>query len=265
MNHAGQTGAMSERFLSDLERACQTFAAQPGQIAVIVESKSDPSDRVAVNPTLAMPSASLIKVAIACAAAADPDLNLSTPRRIGDLDETFYCSILQAFEPGDKVSLKALIGLMLIVSDNPATSAVLNEMGMDKVNAWLAENGLNGTNVCVGFDDDSLGAPLRANLTHAEDCLNLLKLVETTPEYGFVLHMLRNNLRNDRIPRLLPDRAVIGHKTGTLNGLMHDIAVIDSPDAGYYLIVLANGLPDGHDFAGEIARFSKAVHDLMAE
>ena len=214
---------MSERFLSDLERACQTFAAQPGQIAVIVESKSDPSDRVAVNPTLAMPSASLIKVAIACAAAADPDLDLSTPRRIGDLDETFYCSILQAFEPGDKVSLKALIGLMLIVSDSPA------------------------------------------NLTHAEDCLNLLKLVETPPEYGFELHTMRNNLRNDRIPRLLPDRAVIGHKTGTLNGLMHDIAVIDSPDAGYYLIVLANGLPDGHDFAGELARFSKAVHDLMAE
>ena len=255
---------MTEHRLSALERACHAFADQPGQIAVIVESKTDPSQRVALNATLPMPSASLIKVAIACAAAADPDLDLAAPRQVGELDETFYCSIVQAFEPGDQISLKALIGLMLIVSDNPATRAVLDAVGMDKVNTWLAENGLGDTGLSVGFDDASLGAPLRANLTHAEDCLSLLKLAESRPDYDFVLHMLRNNLRNERIPKLLPDHAVIAHKTGTLYGLMHDIAIIESPEAAFYLIVLADGLPDGHDFAGEIARFSKAMYELMA-
>ncbi|MEM7459776.1 MAG: serine hydrolase [Pseudomonadota bacterium] len=254
---------MSERPSSALEQACRAFADQPGQISVIVQSKADPSIRVAVNPSMAIPSASLIKVAIACAAAAEPDLDLSAPQQVSDLDETFYCSILQAFEPEDQVSLKALIGLMLIVSDNPATSAVLDAVGMDKVNAWLSENGLGHTSLSVGFDDDSLGPPLRANLTRAEDCLNLLKLAETQPKCDFVLHMLRNNLRNERIPKLLPDSAMIAHKTGTLNGLMHDIAIIESPQAAYYLIVLADGLPEGHDFAGEIARFSKQVYDLM--
>ncbi|MEL7109190.1 MAG: serine hydrolase [Pseudomonadota bacterium] len=255
---------MSDRAISALERACRAFADQPGEIAVIVESKTDPSDRVVVNASRAMPSASLIKVAIACAAAADPDLDLSTPRTIGDLDETFYCSILQAFEPGDQVSLKTLIGMMLIVSDNPATSAVLDAVGMDKVNAWLAENGLRDTTLSVSFDDASLGAPLRANLTTAEDCLRLLQLVEKVPHYGFVRHMLRNNLRNERIPKRLPDSAVIAHKTGTLNGLMHDIAIVDSPEAAYYLIVLADRLPDGHDFAGDIARFSEEIYYIMA-
>ena len=254
---------MSDRPISALERACHAFADQPGQIAVIVESKLDQSDRIAVNASLAMSSASLIKVAIACAAAADPDLDLSAPRAIGDLDETYYCSILQAFEPGDQVSLKALIGMMLIVSDNPATSAVLDAVGLDKVNAWLAENGLNDTTLTVGFDDDSLGAPLRANLTTAEDCLSLLKIVENLPQYGFVRHMLRNNLRNERIPKRLPDSALIAHKTGTLNGLMHDIAIVESPEAAYYLIVLADGLPDGYDFASEIARFSEVVYGLI--
>lgn len=254
---------MSERPSSALEQACHAFADQPGQISVIVQSKGDPTISVAINPSMAIPSASLIKVAIACAAAADPDLDLSAPQQIGDLDETFYCSILQAFEPGDQVSLKALIGLMLIVSDNPATSAVLDAVGMDKVNTWLSEHGLGHTSLSVGFDDDSLGAPLRANLTTAADCLTLLKLIETQPTYGFVLHMLRNNLRNERIPKLLPDSAVIAHKTGTLNGLMHDIAIIESPATAFYLIVLADSLPEGHDFASEIARFSKQVYDLM--
>lgn len=253
---------MSER-LFELGRACRAFADQPGLISVIVESRTDPSDRVAVSASRAMPSASLIKIAIACAAAIDPDLDLSAPHRIGDLDDTIYCSILQAFEPGDQVSLKALIGLMLIVSDNPATSAVLNAVGIDKVNTWLADNGLRETRLSVGFDDDSLGSPLRANLTTAEECLKLLKRVESNPEFDFILHMLRNNLRNERIPKLLPDSAVIAHKTGTLNGLVHDIAIIEAPEAAFYLVVLADDLPDGHDFAREIARLSKEVYDVM--
>ena len=255
---------MSDQILNSLRQACETFANQPGEIAVIVQSKTDASLSVSINANQAMPSASLIKVAIACAAASDPALDLTAARIIGDLDETFYCSILQAFDPNDKVSLKALIGLMLIVSDNPATSAVLQAVGIEKVTAWLQGHGLIDTSLSVGFDDASLGQPLRANRTTAEDCLNLLKLAETLPTCRFVLHMLRNNLRNERIPKLLPDSAVIAHKTGTLNGLMHDIAIIESPKTAFYLIVLADGLPEGHDFAAEIARFAKQVYDLLA-
>ena len=254
---------MADPILQSLEHICRTFVDQPGEIAVIVESKTNPDLSVSIHAERRLPSASLIKVAIACAAAVDPDLDLAAPQKIGDLDPTYYCSILQAFEPGDQISLKALIGLMLIVSDNPATSAVLEAVGMDKVNAWLSANGLTDTNLAVGFDDASLGTPLRANLTSAEDCLALLKLAEALPKRDFVMQMLRNNLRNDRIPRHLPDNAKIAHKTGTLNGLMHDIALIESPEAAFYLIVLADGLPEGHDFAGEIARFSKRVYELM--
>lgn len=254
---------MSDVMLQNLEKACLPFTEGAGNRGLIVQSKTNPAHRVAFNETQSFPSASLIKIAIACAAADDPTLDLSAPIAVSDMQETFYCSILQAFDPSDTLSLKALIGLMLIVSDNPATSAVLDAVGMDKVNAWLSENGFGHTNLSVGFEDASLGAPLRANLTHAEDCLNLLKLVETQPKYGFVLHMLRNNLRNERIPKLLPDSAMIAHKTGTLNGLMHDIAIIESPEAAFYLIVLVDGLPEGHDLAGEIARVSKDVYDVM--
>lgn len=247
-----------------LTHIVRAFTDQAGQIAVMVQSKTDPALSVAINDKKPFPSASLIKIAIACAAADDPQVDLSKPIKVSDLDATFYCSILQAFDPLDEISLKSLIGLMLIVSDNPATTAVLDAIGIDKVNAWLASNGLNETNLDIGFDDASLGAPLRANLTNAQDCLHLLQLVDTDPAYAFIKHMMANNLRNERIPKLLPDEAVIAHKTGTLNGLMHDIAIIDSPDAAYYLIVLADGLPDDMDFAGNIARLSRDIYHLMS-
>ena len=249
--------------LNRLEAICQSFVDRAGDIAVIVQSKTDPALFVAINANTPFPSASLVKVAIACAAFDAQDVDLTKTVPVDILDETFYCSILQAFEPGDQLALKSLIGLMLIVSDNPATSAVLDAVGMETVNAWLKDNQLNDTNLSVGFDDDSLGPPLRANLTSAEDCLSLLKCVEAKPEFDFIQHMLRNNLRNERIPRHLPDSAVIAHKTGTLNGLVHDIAVVESPEAAFYLIVLADSLPEDHDFAGEIARFAKQVYDLM--
>lgn len=248
----------------NLTRVSQTFAGHPGNIAVIVQSKTDPALGVAINDETPLPSASLIKIAIACAAADDPQVNLSKSIKISDLNATFYCSILQAFDPIDEISLKSLIGLMLIVSDNPATTAVLDTIGMDKVNAWLVSNGLNDTNLNVGFEDASLGVPLRANLTTAQDCLRLLQRVDTDPAYAFIKHMLANNLRNERIPKQLPDEAVIAHKTGTLNGLMHDIAVIESPDAAYYLIILADGLTEDADFASKIADFSRETYSLMS-
>ncbi len=255
---------MTPPTLNQLETICQSFTSAAGDIAVIVQSKTDPALSVALNERRAFPSASLVKVAIACAAVEAPDLDLSQPILVADLDDTFYCSILQAFDPGDQLTLKSLIGLMLIVSDNPATTAILDAVGMDRVNHWLQKTGLTETQIRVGFEDAALGVPLRANLTTARDCLSLLQRVDAKRQFAIVQRYLCNNLRNQRIPRLLPDSALIAHKTGTLNGLMHDIALIESPDAAYYLIVLADGLPDGHDFASDIARFSKQVYDLMA-
>lgn len=255
---------MSASSLDQLNQICQSFAKRRGDIAVIAHSKADPALYVAINEHRPFPSASVIKAAIACAALDADGLDLSRPVAIGDLEDTSYCSILQAFEPRDQISLKALIGLMLIVSDNPATTAILDAVGFDRVNNWLRMNGLTDTNISVGFDDASLGPPLRANLTTARDCLRLLQLIDTDPRYASVKHMLANNLRNERIPKLLPDTAVITHKTGTLNGLMHDIALIESPDAAFHLIVLADGLPDDHDFGVDIARFSQQVYGLMA-
>jgi len=255
---------MTKPALIQLNAICHSFAERPGDISVLLQSSSDRLLSVSINAARTFPSASLVKVAIACAAMEAPHLDLTTRIPVADLDETFYCSILQAFDPDDALTLKALIGLMLIVSDNAATTAILDAVGMDRVNDWLQRNGLTDTQISVGFDDASLGPPLRANLTTARDCYKLLHKVDTEQHFAALKHMLRNNLRNERIPKLLPDEAKIAHKTGTLNGLMHDIALIESPDAAYALIILADNLPDGHDFANDIARFSKQVYDLMA-
>ena len=76
---------------------------------------------------------------------------------------------------------------------------------------------------------------------------------------------MANNLRNDRIPKRLPDDVIIMHKTGTLNGLVHDIAIIEAPKVSYYFVVLANDLADTHKFAYDLAIFSEQVYELMLQ
>ncbi|MEM7461027.1 MAG: serine hydrolase, partial [Pseudomonadota bacterium] len=106
--------------------------------------------------------------------------------------------------------------------------------------------------------------PLRANLTTASDCLTLLKAVDTQPAYAFIKRMLQNNLRNERIPKFLLDDARIAHKTGTLAGLVHDVAIVTSPAADYYLLVLADGLHDTATFASDVATVSEEIYKLMS-
>jgi len=253
--------------LRQLEILCQRLAETSGQVSVIAQSKLDPALSVSIGADHPIASASVIKVAIACTAADQAamgklDLTQSIPKHT--LNKTFYCSILEAFDAGDTLTLQALIGVMLIVSDNPATTAVLDAVGMDSVNSWCAANGMTDTNLCIGFDDVSLGPPLRANLTTASDCLTLLKAVDTQPAYAFIKRMLQNNLRNERIPKFLPDDARIAHKTGTLAGLVHDVAIVTSPVADYYLLVLADGLDDTATFASYVATVSEEIYKLMS-
>ncbi|MEL6694328.1 MAG: serine hydrolase, partial [Pseudomonadota bacterium] len=63
-------------------------------------------------------------------------------------------------------------------------------------------------------------------------------------------------------PPAMPEYAVIAHKTGTLNGLVHDIAIVESPAVAYYLVVLADGLEDDAAFARDLAAFSETVYGL---
>lgn len=262
--NSGQYRQMTPDAFETLKQATAVFVQRPGTIAVIAQSKADATRTVSHNADVKLPSASVLKAAIACAAVDAAGLDLTHPIKRSDLDETFYCSILHAFDSDDTLTVKNLIGLMLIVSDNPATTAILERVGMDTVNAWLHGNGMANTHIEVGFDDASLGAPLRANLTTANDCLTLLHLIDQTPRYDFIKRMLANNLRNERIPKRLPDDAVIAHKTGTLNGLVHDIAIVESPIAAYYLVVLADGLEDDAAFARDLAAFSETVYGLMS-
>lgn len=237
------------------------------RVGVIVENKLNSAETYAVNSNASFPSASVVKIAIACAVTdADRngtiDLDLLSP--VNKLQKTRYCSILSAFAPEQKLSYRNLVGLMLIVSDNPAADALLELVGIDQVDAWLSRNGLVGTNISLGFEDENLGDRLRINRTTPLDCLKLLNILASDASYGNILKLLENNLRNNWLPRLLPDDVQFAHKTGTLNGVMNDIGIVTSPLASYNIVVLSNGVEDPLAFEKAMAHFSAEAYAVFS-
>ena len=89
---------MTDQSISPLQRACNEFAAQPGEISIIVEGISH-DGAARVNSFAQVPAASVMKLAIACEAVDDPGVDLGQPIDLRDLDDTLYCSVMKAFDP----------------------------------------------------------------------------------------------------------------------------------------------------------------------
>ena len=207
---------------------------------------------VSVNGDTPFPMASTVKLAIAATYLAQVDHGRrSLSDRIGG------------------TSADALMGRMLIHSDNIATDLLLANLGgPTTVQSWLAFNNLTGIRI-----DRTISQLLhsRRDLRDMRDSssphsmLNLLKLVDsgpalTTSSRGYLLSLMgRCATGRNRIKALLPSFTRVEHKTGTLDGLTDDVGFITLPDGRRVAIALfARG---GNDRPRTIAEAARSIYD----
>lgn len=91
---------------------------------------------------------------------------------------------------------------------------------------------------------------LTPNVTTAEDIgwlyAQLLQGLVVSPEASAeMLALLTDQQVNDRLPAYLPDGTVVAHKTGNLDGIVHDAGVIYAPAHEVIVVVLSDDVnPD---------------------
>jgi beta-lactamase class A len=213
------------------------------------------------------PIASIAKLPLAMglydmAAAGEVDLSAKTP--VSGFSATRYVSILAGFEPDTGLTLQEIAALSLITSDNPLAVYITGVTGFERANALLKRLHCNaGATVAAGFTEDELGPKNRANLASANDLILVLIEVAKNPRYRHLYKALENNLRNNRIPALLPDSALIAHKTGSLNGVVNDAGVIRDEGVEFTLAFLTDDQPDPTKTSADIAECAKRIYDLM--
>jgi beta-lactamase class A len=224
------------------------------------------------------PSASVIKVLIMTSvfqeADHDPDL-LDHKVKLRLADFVGGSDVLQNYNPGDSVPVSLLLHAMIEQSDNTASNALITMLGFERIAATARGAGLKHTQLKRHFMDFAAIVHHSNNLTTARDMGSLLYQIERGAHEGvptvasslscrrMVQIMLRQEDR-DKIVRGLPKGVPVANKTGEIDGVRNDVAIVDPfGEAPYVLTVLTKDLADFSNGVIAIRRIARAVDSVM--
>lgn len=227
------------------------------------------------NQERLFPSASLAKVPIMAAcflAARQGRLNLDAGVKLRSRDKVSGSGVLKSMRQGAVFSTEELIGLMIYNSDNTATNMLTNLLGMDYLRQCFRAFGLKQTNLARKIADFRARKRGLENFTTAADMAYLLeniyrrRLVDTEVSTA-CLRLMQLQRINDRIPKYLPDKISVAHKTGLERGICHDAGIVFTPKGNFLICVLTrhknhNSRPS-KELIARLARYTYAYFEQL--
>ncbi|GAC1430808.1 MAG: hypothetical protein NVSMB62_28040 [Acidobacteriaceae bacterium] len=175
------------------------------------------------------------------------------PVTLGASDGVSGSGILLFFDAPQTLTLKDVLTLMVIMSDNTATNLAIDRLGLEKINARIGWMGLKDTHLYkkIGKPAEGpmpadqakygLGKTTPREMAEVMERIGRCELDEkAVPTNGpadlaicsVALKMLRNQFYRDTIPRYLEklDSTESGSgtasKTGSLNAVRNDVAIV---------------------------------------
>lgn len=262
-----------DRLKAEITRLAQVSGGRVGASAIHLESGRS----VALNGAEMFPMASTFKVPIAVQLfdlidAGKVTLDQMVEIKPEDLHPGSGILTDLFNKPGVVLSVRNLLELMLLISDNSATDILLRLAGgPEAVSARMRAMGLAGIRV----DRPTLGM-IRAlakpdfdaspeDSATPDDMARLLTIVYRRG--GLLLDIMRRCRTGDtRIKGLLPAGTVVEHKTGTISRSANDAGIITLPgDAGHVALAVfvKSSTRPAADRDRAIAEIARAVHDFF--
>ena len=196
-----------------------------------------------------LPAASTIKVLISAALWSEVWAGRIDPGRrfrAGDAPAPGGGGLLESMDPDTRLTLAELDLLMLAISDNAATNAVVDVVGMDAVNGLAGALGLEHTRLRRRMMDVAAAERGDDNTTSAADMAALLCALARSDGVPAgacrrVLAAMAQSHHTDIVPRYLPAAAsrVVSSKQGELESVRHDVALIDEGERRIAVAVLS--------------------------
>lgn len=230
----------------DLRSAlADTIVRYAGSYAVACVSV-DGSWEATLNADEPYVSASMIKLAILGAfldqsaqGAYDLDASVSLPAA----DIVGGTGVIGSYGAGSRWTYRELLGYMIEYSDNTATNALIDVMGIQAVNDWAASFGLEQTKLNRKMLDPSTSVE---NYMSANDIAKVMKAIWSgtfvdQEMSSFALSLLEGQTDSTGLCEGLPAGLSFAHKTGLLDSVRNDGGIVES-ESPYVLVVLSNGV-----------------------
>ena len=246
-----------------------------------------------------VPSASTRKIAIlmtALRAVHAGRFSLTDPVTIEARHQISKSGCFQYFLPGFTLRLRDVLVMMIIVSDNACTGAVVELIGLDAVNEFCRMTGMTGTvhRQAIPPDLPPVANPADAvpdlqttNVTTPSDVGRLLEQILRGAEDGgaaarlecspslcrLALDILSWQRLQQRLPLLLPACAKVAHKGGIDGNNFSDAGIVFAADRPRFILTVYTGrvpgtLPDGTPAkaaaGAHIARVCRTCWDTLA-
>ena len=271
---------------AEVDRVAETVRRGSGVVSVVARVVGEQAARYALAPDETHYAASTMKLPVLLAAlrrAERGELDLGeavevhtqfasqAPGRSFEMDESEDSDPETWAAVGSAVPLRTVLHRMVTVSGNLATNLVLDRVGVAEVADVLAAAGCSSrTRIPRGIED----YPAREeagldNLVTADDlALVMVALAEGelagAASSAEAERILRAQTYRDGIPAGLPAGLVIGNKTGWIDGVNHDVALVRPADGraiALAVLCTAPGTPEERE-AG-IARIAASVWGLL--
>ena len=222
-------------------------------------------------------AASVIKIAVlteAMAAARDGRVDLEERWKLTPRNKASESGWLKLFDPGLEPTWNDLAMLMIGPSDNTATNAWIERLGIETINARMTSLGLPGVRVLsvLPWLDPAAPGPRWSGLRFGEATPAEVAQWFSRVATGDVLdedasrqifRYLDNSPSRARLARRFPSAALWAGKTGTMAGVRNDAGILRTAKGRFALVVLTDGSPGGNETAlthpavaamGDIAR-----------
>ena len=239
-----------------------------GQIAYVISSGDE---EIRFNDQDALSPASTIKVPIFVEALRHCDqgkLSLDQMVEMKPSDIVGGSGVLQAMNVSS-ISLRELLTLMIIVSDNTATNKVIELVGLEQLNKGFRQLGLSSTVLkrkMMDLEKVQLGID---NVTTAHDlyiCLRVVNdetVLSENSRMVFYEIMQAQQFQN-KLPFYMDKQKItILNKTGSIAGVENDCGIFQLADRTIYAAVLCNQLRTEHEGIHFIQLLGKKISRLL--
>ncbi len=225
------------------------------------------------------PMASVLKIPVLCEAfrqihqgrfTLDDRWELTYP------EKNIGSGILTYLQDGLQPTVRDLLTVMIIISDNTATDMVIRRVGTENIERFMQELGVGNIHLAMdirGIFDDMMGPeaadPARLfvdldqkriapptnhngraysrgadnNVATPRDMTRLCAMIyqgtviDAAASAG-MLHILLQQQLNQRLPRFLPYGIPFAHKTGTLAGLRNDAGILYASETDHLAVTV---------------------------
>ena len=219
-----------------------------------------------MNADAVYPTASTIKIAVLAELYRQHELGSGA--KLGDLytvnakDGVGTEGILQSMSAGvSRITNRDLALLMVSLSDNSATNVLIDRVGMDNVNAWLVQLGLERTRLRRHMLDVKAAQEGRENTSTPRELVTMLQALHGGRVFGKAttddfFKMLATQ-KSSYIPRLLPADLMSANKPGSLDAVRNDAGIVFVPGRPFAIAVMTTFARDEIDAEQCIARIAR--------